>query len=156
MNDYEVSLLEKVIEHGWHATHVFDPDGNDPLFSYSTGFTKTLGMPEFIIIGLSKDLMHNMLWQIFHQLKAGAVPKDGMRWQGLLEGFDCISKKADHPDLFKEYTVSANWFWKHQGRDGHPEVFQMVWPGAQQGLFPWEEGCDSYVISQQPPLWSES
>lgn len=78
------------------------------FFSYSSGFTKSLNKPEFIIFGLNKDLTHNMLWQVYHQLKAGAVPEDGMRWGGLLEGFDCISKKAIHPDLFKEYATSAN------------------------------------------------
>ena len=31
-NDYEVKLLASVDEHGWHATHVFDPEGNDPFF----------------------------------------------------------------------------------------------------------------------------
>ena len=154
LSEYETKLLANVEEHGWQASHVFDPDGNDPDFTYSVGFTKSLHMPEFIIFGLNRELMHNMLWEIYHQLKAGAVPEDGMRWQGLLEGFDCISKKADHPDLFKEYTTSANWLWKRQKRDGNPEIYQMVWPGAQQGLFPWEPDCDPYVISQQSALWS--
>ena len=100
--------------------------------------------------------MHNMLWQIYHQMEAGAVPSDGMRWHDLLEGFECVSKKAIHPDLFKEYTLSADWLWKHQKRGGHPEIYQMVWPGAQQGLFPWEDDCNEYVISQQPALWDNS
>jgi len=156
LSEYEDKLLSNVEEHSWQASHVFDPKGNNPDFTYSVGFTKSLDMPEFIIFGLNRDLMHNMLWEIYHQLKAGTIPADGMRWQGLVEGFDCISKKADHPDLFKEYTTSANWLWKHQKREGHPEIYQMVWPGAQQGLFPWEEGCDPYVISQQPPLWPQS
>jgi len=156
LNDYEVKLLGNVEEHGWQASHVFDPEGNDPDFTYSVGFTKSLNMPEFIIFGLNRDIMHNMLWEIYRQLEAGAVPTDGMRWEDLLEGFECVSKKADHPDLFNEYTTSANWLWKHQERDGYPEIYQIVWPGAQQGLFPWEKGCDPYVISQQPALWDNS
>jgi len=154
LNDYEKNLIENVEKHGWFATHVFDPDGNDPSFTYSTGFSKTLGVPEFIVFGLNKDLMHNMLWEVFHQIKAGVEPKADMRWRDLIEGFDCVGKKATHPDLHKEYTCSANWFWKRQGHADTLEVFQLVWPGAQQGLFPWEKGCDDYVISQQTQLWT--
>jgi len=33
------------------------------------------------------------------------------------------------------------------------EAFQVVWPGAQQGFYPWDEGCDLYVIDYQPALY---
>jgi len=154
LSEYDKNIIENVEKHGWFATSVFDPEGKEPMFTYSTGFSKTLGAPEFIVFGLNKELMHNMLWEVFHQIKAGVVPQDSMRWDGLLEGFHCISKKAIHPDLHKEYTCAANWFWRHHGNTESLEVYQIVWPGAQQGLFPWEEGCDSYVISQQPKLWA--
>lgn len=154
LNEYEINLIENVEKYGWFGNSVFDPDGKEPMFTYSTGFTKTLGAPEFIVFGLNKDLMHNMLWEVFHQIKAGAIPQDGMRWSNLLEGFDCISKKAVHPGLHKEYTCSANWFWRHQGHTDPLEVYQLVWPGAKQGLFPWEKGCDDFVISQQTQLWA--
>jgi len=153
LNDHEKNLITNVETHGWFATHVFDPDGNDPNFTYSTGFAKTLNVPEFIIFGLDQELMHDMLWEVFRQLESGAVPEDGMRWHDLIEGFHCISKKASHPDLHKEYTCSANWFWRREGHTTPLDVYQIVWPGAQQGLFPWEEGCNEYVISQQPQLW---
>lgn len=157
LNDYEIELLANVEEHGWHATYVFDPNGKDPSFAYSSGFTMSLNKPEFIVFGLSNDLMHSMLWEIYRQLEAGAFPDDGMKWYDLLGGgVECFSKKATHPDLFKEYTLSAEWLWKHQRREGHPEIYQMVWPGAQQGLFPWEKDCDPYVITQQPALWDNS
>ena len=156
LNENEVKLLDNVEKHGWHCMGVFDPEGNDPSFAYSVGFSKSLNKPEFIVFGLEHELMSHMLWEVYHQLKAGAVPSDGMRWQGLLEGFDCISKKANHPILFKEYAISANWLWKHQERDGYPDVYQIVWPGAQQGLFPWENDCNLYVVEQQPALWLNS
>ena len=135
------------------ATSVFDPEGINPDFTYSTGFTKTLGSPEVIVFGLDRKLMHSMIWNAFRDIQKGATLKDGGRWADLLEGFDCYVKRAEHAELFTEYAVSADWFWRHMGHEGHPEVFQIVWPGAQQGLFPWDEGCDPYVISQQPKLW---
>ncbi|MEL6324483.1 MAG: DUF4262 domain-containing protein, partial [Pseudomonadota bacterium] len=74
---------------------------------------------------------------------------------GLLEGFDCVSVEADHPALFTEYATWSNWFWKTQGHDGHPPVYQIVWPGARDGLFPWEASCAEEVIAAQPQLWSK-
>lgn len=87
-------------------------------------------------------------------MQDGARPEHGKRWSDLLEDFDCVTTEADHPDLFTEYATSADWFWRTQGRDGHPPVYQIVWPGAQQGLFPWEEDCAQDVITAQPKLWS--
>jgi len=98
--DYEHSLLATIEQHGWQATSVFDPKGEDPNFTYSVGFTTSLKTPEFIIFGLPRELMHSMLWEIYRQIAKGAVPADGMRWQGLLEGFDCISRKAVHKNLY--------------------------------------------------------
>lgn len=152
-SEYEQKLLSNVEEHGWQFTFVFDPDGQKPDFGYSTGFTKSLGTSEFIIFGLPRDLMSKMLWEIYRQIEKGAIPVDGMRWQGLLEGFDCISRRARHKDLHTEYTVSANWFWRETGHAGNPEVYQIVWPGAHQGLFPWDDGCVQDVIDAQPHLW---
>lgn len=154
--DYEKKLLALVDEHGWQYTHVFDPEGESPNFGYSVGFASTLNSPEFIIFGLPRKLMNNMLWEIYRQIENGAVPADGMRWSGLLEGFDCISRAATHEDLYSDYVVSADWLWKTRGNEGHPQVFQMVWPGARQGLFPWEDGCSQEVIDAQPSLWKSS
>ena len=153
-SEHEQNMLADIEEHGFQSKGVFDPDGNDPNFCYSIGFTKTLEAPEFIVFGLDLELMHNMLWEVFRQVQAGAKPEHGMRWADVLEGFDCISLKADHPELLTEYSTSANWFWKDQVNEGHPPIYQLVWPGAQQGLFPWEEDCDPYVIEMQPKLWS--
>lgn len=152
-SEYEQKLFTHVKEHGWQLTYVFDPEGQAPDFGYSVGFPETLGAPEFIIFGLPQEFVSSMLWEVYRQIKAGAVPVEGMRWQGLLEGFDCISRKAVCNDLYDKYAVSAQWFWKETGRADSPEVFQIVWPGAQQGLFPWEQGCDQSVIEAQPQLW---
>jgi len=146
-------MFTNIREHGWHGMHVFDPDGLTPSFTYSVGFSTTLNAPEFIIFGLSSKLMHSILWEVFRQLKNAQAVEQGQRWHGLLEGFTCVSMHATHEDLFKEYATSAGWYWKETGHEGHPEVCQLIWPGAQQGLFPWEQGCVQDVIDAQPQLW---
>ena len=155
-NKYETSLLDNVQEHGWHDTHVFDPDGNDPSFSYSIGFTTTLCAPEFIIFGLDKELMHSMLWTVFRQIKDGKEVVDGGRWSDLIEGFDCISRAVDPEYVVPSYVNSAIWFWNRSGQQGVPPVFQLVWPGKLDGLFPWDDGCDDWVKETQPALWSRT
>ncbi|MEL7451802.1 MAG: DUF4262 domain-containing protein [Pseudomonadota bacterium] len=153
--NHEQNILAQIEEHGFFSMGVFHSEGDGPNFRYSVGLTKTLDAPEIIIFGLPLDMMHNMLWEMFRQIQDGARLEHGKHWSGLLEGFDCISMAADHPDLFTEYATSANWFWKTQGHDGHPPVYQIVWPGARNGFFPWEDGCAENVITAQPKLWSK-
>lgn len=155
-NDYEHELLLNITEHGWQCCFVFNDKNMAPDFSYSVGFTQTLDAPEFIIFGLSNELMHNMLWELFNKIQDGLVVKDKMSLNGLIEGFDCVLKKTNHKKLFTEYATYANWLWKLNENEGYPDIYQIVWPGAQQGLFPWDKGCVQDVIDAQPPLWKDS
>lgn len=152
--DWQQMVRDNVTEHGWFCQSVFDPEGRQPNFAYSVGFTKSLSAPEFIIFGLSRELMHAMLWEVFHQIRAGKEVSHGQEWDGLLGGdFRCFGFRCTHKNLFEKYALSSLWYWNDQGFEGDPEVYQIVWPGAQQGLFPWDADCDPYVISQQPALY---
>ncbi|MCA8902424.1 MAG: DUF4262 domain-containing protein [Hyphomonas sp.] len=153
-NHIERSIFENVGKHGWQSMSVFDPDGKLPGFTYSIGFATTLHAPEFIIFGLNRELMHNMLWEVFHQIRAGQIVSHGLHWKNIIGGFDCVSMHATHEDLFREYTTSARWYWQETGHTGVPEIYQLVWPGARDGLFPWDDGCDQGVIDLQPKLWA--
>ncbi|MEO1562033.1 MAG: DUF4262 domain-containing protein [Pseudomonadota bacterium] len=153
LSEYERRLLANVDEHGWQFTYVFDPDKKGPDFGYSVGFSKTLKAPEFIIFGLPKDMISSMSWSVYRQIKKGQAIEDGQRWSGLLEGFECVSRHTSHPDLYTEYAISAQWYWHYCGNEGEPEVYQMVWPGVKDGLFPWDGRCADAVIDAQPALW---
>lgn len=153
-NDYERKLLDNVDEHGWFCVHVFDPDGREEPFSYSVGFTKTLGAPEFIVFGLPRNLMHSMLWEVFRQIKAGKTPADNQRWSDLIEGFECVSRAVHSTNMTPDYLSSAIWFWKNpSAREGLPPAFQIVWPGRETGHFPWDKDCPEDLRVAQPPLW---
>lgn len=152
-SDYEQRLVANVDRFGWQATHVFDPDGAEPNFTYTVGLAVSLKSPEFIVFGLPKSLMHSMLAEVQRQIADGRKVEDGQRWTGLVEGFDCIGRRATHPALFTDFAVSAQWFWNDRGHAGVPEVMQIVWPSAVSGLFPWEPGCAQSVIDDQPRLW---
>jgi len=148
------TLLARVDRHGWQATHVFDPDGAEPDFTYTVGLADRLKAPEIIVFGLSKSLMHSMLAEVQRQIaEEGLAVADGQHITGLLGGFDCIARRAIHPELFTEFAVSALWYWRDRGHAGRPEVMQIAWPSATTGLFPWDPGCAQSVIDDQPPLW---
>jgi hypothetical protein len=151
--DHESELLQNIEKFGWQSMSVFDPDGSDPSFTYSVGFTATLQAPEFIVFGLDTGLMHSMLWEVFRQLQDGRAVTDGGHWREVLEGVDCVSK-AVHPDnIVPEYVNSAIWYWHHTGHEGLPPVFQLVWPGKLDKLFPWDDACDELVRESQPALY---
>lgn len=151
--DEERRVLESIEIHGWYAVHRFDPELKEPNFTYTVGFSKTLNAPEFIVFGLHRDSMHEILAGVFDQIKAGRKLMDNQVWTGLTEDFDCVGRKASDPDIFEKYAVMADWFWKRAGNQGHPALIQLVWPGLLDGLYPWDEGCREEVKTAQTKLW---
>ena len=104
---YEREILQNIDEDGWHSTSVVDPHGNEPTFSYSVGFTRTLACPEFIVIGLEPKLMHSMLSETFLQIRGGKPPEEGAHWTGLLDGFHCISRVVHPTNVIRDWFNSA-------------------------------------------------
>lgn len=154
LSEGDQKVVDDVEQYGWHAVHVFDPDGERIPFTYSVGFTKSLGAPECIIFGLGREVMHSMLWEVYRQVQAGAAITHGKRWKNLLEGYECVSMRATHEELFSEYATFAGWYGRSISGEGNPEVYQIVWPGVGSGLLPWDEGCPGEVINAQPRLWA--
>ncbi|SDC96528.1 protein of unknown function [Sphingomonas sp. YR710] len=154
MDDYEQNIIDNVRDHGWFCTSVFGSDESDPSFSYSVGFTETLSAPEFIIFGLDTRLMHSMLWEVFRQIRDGKTIGDGERWSNLIEGFDCISRPVHSTNVIREYLNSAIWFWGDPVKKGMILLaYQLFWPGAKDGLYPWEPGSNELVCELQPILY---
>ena len=56
MDEYERNILRHIEEHGCSVTSVFDPDANEPPFSYSIGIARSSGAPEIIVVGLGSRL----------------------------------------------------------------------------------------------------
>lgn len=152
LDKLDQDMVDAIAEHGWFGVHVLEEEGL-PGFSYSIGFWESVGAPDFLIYGLPKDLTHSMMWELFRQLKAGLAVEDGARVSNLLEGCDCIIRPI-HESHFREHLGSAIWYrhFKLGHRDGL-RAWQVFWPGRQQGLFPWEPGCDATVRVLQPPLY---
>ncbi len=156
VTDYERKIIDNVAEYGCQVSHVFDPDQINPDFSYSIGFPETVAQPEVIIFGLSNTLMHSMINETLHQCREWLVLSDGVRISNLIEGFDCIAREVPEVNIEVEYFNSAMWFSRHSGHGNLQSAFQLVWPGAVNGLFPWEQGAAQEVIDAQPPLYEQA
>ena len=154
LNVYETDVIANVDRFGCHITSVFDPDHGLPDFSYSTGFPKSLDQPEVIIFGLQRKLMASMINEIYRQCaEDGLELADGLVVSDLLLGHDCIAREVSADALADEFFTTATWY-SHRilGRELR-RGFQIFWPGAESGLYPWDEGAHPDICESQPSLY---
>ncbi len=152
-NAHEREIIANIKKHGWFCMSVYDPDGAQPPFVYSVGFTETLSCPEFIIVGLDPNTMHAILWETFRTIKDGKRPADGQTWPELLENYNCVCRAVHAANVTPEHFASAIWFWSHpRNKDKPMQAFQIVWPD-RHGLFPWDADCDASAKAVQTPLY---
>ena len=153
LSAYERSLIDHVAKDGWYCLSVVGEEVGD-TFTYSVGFGNTLGSPECIIFGLPAKTSHSMLWEVFRQIRAGAVLSDGAKWSNLICGFDCVSKPVHPSQITKDHFNSALWFWRHtKVSETDLKAYQIFWPGSEDGLFPWDTGVAQIVRDYQPALY---
>ena len=156
LNEIEQKIVDSVREHGCFVMSVFDPDQKEPDFSYSIGFPETVSQSEVIVFSLPRDLRISMVNEIWRQIsEEGLALSDGLRIYDLLQGHDCIAREITDLDAIEEHFGSAIWYHRRFRSEELTRAFQIVWPGAQQRLFPWDEGCVEDVIEMQPALYSK-
>ena len=155
LDPQEQKVLDNIRDHGCQVQFVFDEAGFEPDFSYSIGFPATVEQPEVIVFGLNRELMTSMVNEVWRQAAdEGLVLEDGKRISSLIEGFDCIAREITEPKAIRDHFGWATWYYRSQRGEAVERAFQLVWPGAKQGLFPWESGCAEEVIEMQPALFA--
>ena len=128
---------------GFFTTSVGAGDGQ-PSFTYTTGFWLTLKAPEIITFALKGG--HDLAWNLFRDLKDGAVLPVGRPVANVLEDFSVYF----FPMAERKYSGYLNWSrWFYNGT-AFP-CLQMVWPD-KKGLFPWQDGFDEAFRGDQPDL----
>lgn len=151
----EQKVLDDVRDHGCQVMHIVAED-DAPAFSFSIGFPTSVGQPEVIVFGLRREMMHFMVNEVRSQCAEGSTFADGMRISGLIEGFDCIVRHITNRQAIEDHFGWAIWYHRSQLGTDMADAYQIVWPGAQQGLFPWEPDCHEDVIACQPALYQTS
>jgi len=157
LSEIEQGIVQNVEDHGCSIMSVFDPDGFEPDFSYSIGFERTTGQPEVIVFSLPKSLRVSMINEVRRQIgECGLVLADGLQISDLLEGYLCIAREINDAEVIRNHFGSAIWYNQRFGPGQTERAFQLVWPGAKQGLFPWDDGCAQEVIEDQPALYERT
>ena len=152
----EQKIIANVREHGCHINYVFDPDGDMPGFAYSVGFQETLGQPEVIVFGLPADVMRFMINETMRQCRAGLRLDHGVELQGLLDGHSCVVCEVSPENIKPDFFNSAMWFRRHVTGEEMEAAFQIIWPGVDDGLYPWDDDCEDIVRNLQPCLIGEA
>ena len=154
--ELESDIVSNVEQHGCFIMFVFDPDDGKTDFAYSMGFPKSLAQPEVIVFGLQKKLMLSMINEIYRQCaEDGLELRDGAVIGDLLEGFDCIVREVPKDRIESEYFGSAMWYRQAIMGEEMDQAFQIFWPGAATGLFPWDASADPEIVGPQSELLEE-
>jgi Domain of unknown function (DUF4262) len=153
LDDFESRIVANVERHGCHVNFVFDPDDETPDFAYSVGFPATIDQPDVIIFGLPQEVMHFAVNQTLRLCKEGLKLAEWAEIRGLLDGHSVIARSVHQSRIEPEYFNSAMWFYYHCFGHRMDRAFQLVWPGAVDGLLPWDTGCAAQVIELQPALY---
>jgi len=149
----EQKCLADIAEHGCHVLLIWDEELKEIDFAYSVGLPVSVGQPEVLVYGLGREIVHFMINEICRQCAEGLVLSDGLRIHDLLEGHDCIARWCTNGEVIKEHLGWALWYHRTQRGVDVEGFYQIVWPGAASGLFPWDEGVSQDVIEAQPALY---
>lgn len=145
-DDQERKFLEEIRANGWFSTRVFDPEREEPDFSYSTGIFTGTGFPEIIVFSLPKQVSHDILWDIYHDLSAGTAFPISTKIKGIFGNHDAVFLPVSR----KKYCNYLGWSrWFYDG-DAFP-CLQLIWPDPY-GSFPWESNFETKFGSDQPDL----
>lgn len=134
-----------IADHGYHLTYVFG-DATDMPFCYSAGLWRTWNHPELIVFGLNGDDSTAVLTALAAEIRDGRTFEDGQiddetfnRRIAFVAVTDNGYEKAEIPITVMYYE---GWAFR---------MLQVVTPD-DEGLFPWEPGCDPAVTAGQPLL----
>ena len=154
--ELEAGIVSNVDQYGCSIMFVFDPDEGKADFAYSIGFPKSLAQPEVIVFGLSRSLMLSMINETHRQCAEEELKlQDGVVIGDLLEGFDCIVREVPKDRIESEYFGSAMWYRQAIMGEEMDRAFQIFWPGAATGLFPWDASADPEIVGPQSELLEE-
>src|ERR1700733_14507139 len=98
-DDSERKAIMDIREYSVHIIHVFDPDEENPRFSYSVGLWHTHRHPEVLIFGLKNDLCKSVLNSLNTDISKGRSFNAGTSSMDVLQGFRCYFEPLPKPQF---------------------------------------------------------
>jgi hypothetical protein len=149
--------LQSIEKHGWTAVYVGDYV-TAPSWAYTAGFHATLGAPEVLVFDIPQDYTNGLFHEIYGDLRAGLVIKDGERWRpGELE-HPLVWRKIHESRLYDRdpenpWLGLAEDFAAILAPDKGPIcAFQLVASDAEDRM-PWDAGYEERLRPRQRALW---
>ncbi len=142
--EYFSKIEGDIAEYGFSTISVV---GEGRSFSYTVGLHKSYGHPEMIIFGLPPELAAGVLSDVARRAKDGNPFDLTKPTDELLADCDAVFANV-LKENYSDYVLSAMKF----NRGEEFSVFQVVWPSASDGLFPWRSDAAPEFVTAQPVL----
>jgi len=139
-------LFRNVREHGCHIVAITDAV---PAFFFSIGLYLNYGHPELVIFGMPADNAQFVINHVRDHVSDGRKFVDEEICDDLFTDGDKICFWQVPYEAYPKYLGTAIWFYRKSNI-----VFpclQIFWQDANH-RFPWDPGCQPYVIEGQPLL----
>lgn len=158
LSEFEQRMLGNIERTGCHISIVapMADEEDGVIFAYSAGFLDTINQPEVIIFGLPRELLGFAINDTLRQCREGVILDEGVELHDILQGHKLVVRRVQPEFIVTDYLNSAIWYEQHRTGQDLTDVVQLVWPGPNDGLFPWDEGCDEAVRALQPALYQPS
>ena len=127
---------------GWSFLNVFDPNGENPDFSYSIGFEETFNFPEIMIFGLDNKTAHQIISDIAQDLKDGIRYELNKKHKNVISGDFEVEFKEVKKEFFSSYLGTAVDFYRKPFR-----AWVLFWPD-KNNILPIEKGCEITVQNE--------
>ena len=114
-------VASDIASYGWHVLHVFSEV--EVSFSYTIGFTETLGHAEIIMSGLRREVRHDLLNDIGNLIKKGERFENGDISLRVVKGLPVKFIAVDMQARGEYLRMAANRY----GEAGF-QALQCVWP----------------------------
>ena len=138
-------LISNIEKYGLGIIHILR-DETGPEYSFTIGLFDNFKHPEMTIIGLPKEVSHQILNNLGEQIKSGKKYESNIQYEGLIKRYKCHSKKVAKK-YYKEYFGSALWYY-----NGNKfPVIQIVWPDKNK-YYPWDSNFNEDFKWFQPVL----
>lgn len=142
-----------IAQHGYAYLPVYDREGKI-AGHYSVGFTRKLGQPEVLLLGLPGALASQFLHAIYIGMASGSItlPKTGELLEGLLN--KPVMAKALTADQIDHLPIAQHQIFP----DDDIHMVQLVVPDPQ-GYFPQDQHCQSDFVEHQDItrlIWTQS
>lgn len=135
----KAEMLSNIERTGFSITGVFPTEALEhPPFNYTIGLTKSFGIAEMVVSGVSLQVAGHLFHAIVGLAKAGKMPPLDQPISEIAN-VPVVLKRAELKGLLLERMRGTVAYYRDLGMTF--QAVQMVWPDPQ-GNFPWDEDYD--------------